>query len=310
MRKKWQIFKLVLAACLIMINVSCRKDSDDVVSYAYNDMLNFAEANSSLEGQFKAIWTAMNCNYPIWDYEEQNGLNWDDIYDNYISQVKELDNKYNVQNPVPDSIVSQLYKEMFSSLHDGHLSMYLMNIHTGKKIPGVIAPQITRLVDDNIDSLSTALELYYLATSFKPSLKYYERNNEIEEIAEEEDYIFSRFKDDIVYFRIPLFNLTQAFLTREGNEKNDRICKLWESWYDCIQRLCSEGSLKGVIIDVRNNFGGTANDYQYVLGALHYGNETYGSQIHQIGFLRVRTSEHVQSVRTAKLSQLNEAILA
>lgn len=289
MWKKWNIFKLMLAACLIVTNVSCREDCDDVVSYAYNDMLNFAEANSSLEGQFKAIWTAMNCNYPIWDYEEQNGLNWDDVYDNYISQVKELDKKYNVQNPVPDSLVSQLYKDMFSSLHDGHLSMYLKNIHTGNKIPSVIAPQITRFVEDNIDSLSTVLELYYLLTSFKPTLKYYERNNEIEEMVEEEDFIFSRFKDGIAYLRIPIFSLTQAFLKREVDEKEDRICKLWESWYDCIQRLCSEGSLKGIIIDVRNNPGGTSNDYQYVLGALHYGNETYGSQRHQIGYLREKS---------------------
>ena len=106
---------------------------------------------------------------------------------------------------------------------------------------------------------------------------------------EDEDFIFSRFKDGIVYLRIPLFNLTQAFLTREVNEKSDNICKLWESWYDCVQKLCSDGTLKGIIIDVRNNPGGTSNDYQYVLGALHYGNETYGGQRHQIGYLREKS---------------------
>ncbi|MBQ6209348.1 MAG: hypothetical protein IJK42_06200 [Prevotella sp.] len=100
----------------MLMTVSCRDESDDLISYAYEDVMNFAEANSSLEGQFKAIWTAMNCNYPIWDYEEQQGLNWDDVYDKYLPQFKKLDEEYNAQNPIPDSIVSELYNGMFYKL--------------------------------------------------------------------------------------------------------------------------------------------------------------------------------------------------
>lgn len=282
-----QIVATVLL-CLVIINVSCREDSDDIKSYAYADSLNFAEANSSLEGQFKAIWTAMNCNYLIWDYEEQQGLNWDFVYDDYLPRFKELDRKFNSQNPIPDSLVSELYDSIFTPLHDGHLYMYLKNIHTGKKIQKRILPQLKRVVENGADNIITILELFYL-TNFKPTLEYYNDRGELEENIQEEDYIFALFKDDIAYLRVPEFNLTEKFKDRISDESNERIYKLWESWFDCIQNLQSTNSLKGIIIDVRNNLGGNANDYQYVLGALHDSDNKSGDPYHIIGYLREKS---------------------
>lgn len=269
-----------------MVTVSCREDSDDIKSYAYEDFLNFAESNSSLEGQFRAIWTAMNCNYPVWDYEEQQGINWDDIYDKYLPRFKELDVGYNLEKPVPDSLVSELYDSIFAPLHDGHLRVYLKNIHTGKKIKKTISPQVIRVVESNADSIASLLELDYLVSSFKPTLKYYDDNEGLIEFIEEQEYIFACFKDGIVYFRLPIFRLTQAFKERSLDEGKERICKLWESWFSCIQNLHALNSLRGVIIDVRNNPGGTQNDYQYVLGALDKGDNEFGVMRHKVGYLR------------------------
>lgn len=277
---------LVLLVSFTLMVSSCRDESDDVMSYAYEDALNFIEANSSLKGQFKAIWTAMNCNYPIWDYEEQNGVNWDTVYEKYAPRFEKLDFEYDNLHPVPDSILYEIYNEMFAPIHDGHLSMYLMNIHTGKRISRIISPQVARFVSNQVDSLANLLELFYLGSFFKPTMKYYESNNEILELQQEEDYLFARFNDDIVYLRVPAFDLTDAFNGRSTNEKKERICKLWESWFDCVQNLYKDGSLKGIIIDVRNNVGGYSLDYQYVLGSLHYGNGDIGRMHHIIGYLR------------------------
>jgi hypothetical protein len=250
------------------------------VSYAYNDELVFFEANSSLEGQFKAIWTAMNCNYPTWDYEEQNGMNWDDIYDDYLIKFRELDSRYDYNNPVPDSIIKVLYYEMFSPLHDGHLYMYLKNIHTGKKIPATIMPQFSRNLRENNDIINEMMDLLL----YHSTLRFFENNNELTETVKEEDYFYACFKDGIVYLGLPSFNLYQMFETRDIDEKSDRICKVWESWFNCIQMLHSNGSLKGIIIDVRNNTGGSALDYPYILGALINGNIDNKYQL--IGYLR------------------------
>ena len=283
--RKIFINTIVIISCLIMVMVSCREDSDNINSYAYEDFLIFAEANSSLEGQFKAIWTAMNCNYPIWDYEEQQGLNWDDVYDKYLPRFKKLDTEYNLQKPVPDSLVSELYDSIFAPLHDGHLFMYLKNIHTGKKIKKSISPQVIRVVKNS----SGIIELYYLVTSFKPTLKYYDDNEELKEFAQEKEYIFACFKDGIVYFRLPIFNLTQTFEERSLDESKERIYKIWESWFNCIKNLHASNYLKGVIIDVRNNTGGSSYDYQHVLGALHNGDSEFSGQHHKIGYLREKS---------------------
>ena len=175
---KTLLYPIILCAlCLSSFLQSCREDSEMTLPYANNGTLDFTEANASLEGQFKAIWTAMNCNYPIWDYEAEYGLDWDDVYEKYIHLFRELDLKYDTLNPVPDSIVFNLYKDMFTPLHDGHLFMYLDNIHTKKGIFKSIVPSLLRHANENADHA----EQEYL-DDFEPSLEYYIKHGDIEEL--------------------------------------------------------------------------------------------------------------------------------
>ena len=275
----------IISLCVVMMMASCRDDSDELASYAYSDVLNFGEANSSLEGQFKAIWTAMNCNYPIWDYEEDNGVDWDNVYETYISKFRKLDEEYGFHNPVPDSIVFALYDSIFNSLHDGHMSLYLANVYTRKKISHVVAPQIHRAIENVTDNLFESVYLAY----FKPTLDYYVDNADVKFYRKEDDYIYGLFKDDISYLRLPQFDLTPTFNERSSDESKEKICQLWELWFNDIQALHENGCLKGIIIDLRNNTGGYANDYQYVLGALTAGDEVYHGMYHKIGYLREKS---------------------
>lgn len=269
---------VIISICLTMTIVSCREDSDDIKSYVYHENFqNFAKANSSLEEQFKAIWTAMNCNYPIWDYEEQQGLNWDKVYDDFLPRFKELDRKYSLQKPVPDSLVYELYDSIFAPLHDGHLYMCLKNIHTEKKIQHKVFSQqyIRNWKDGNLDLCI-------------PTLKYYNSKGDLVEFIQEGYYIFAQFKGGIAYFRLPEFNLIQTFKERNHNKSKDKIYQLWESWFNCIQNLQSTNSLNGIIIDLRTNDGGNELDYQYVLGALHNGNSDNG-RAHKFGYHREKS---------------------
>lgn len=47
-----------------------------------------------------------------------------------------------------------------------------------------------------------------------------------------------------------------------------QVKAVWENWFNAIQHLSESGSLRGVIIDVRNNCGGYTDDFEYVMGAL------------------------------------------
>lgn len=279
--------------CLALVLQACHEDSDMVVPYVNDGVLDFTEANSSFESQFKAIWAGMNSNYPIWDYEEKHGLNWDDVYDKYIESFRELDKVYDVHNPVPDSIVVSLYQEMFEPLHDGHLALILKNIHTQKEISTIISPSYSRLSDE-ADNMLRQEELAYLEHDFEPSLDYYVENGEIEELSEDlaffsGNHIYGKFKDEIVYYRLPEFNLTEIFEKKEKSYYKSKY-QIWECWFKTIQELHQENSLKGIIIDLRNNSGGSSADFQYVLGALLGGNITEDERKYQqVGFLRQKT---------------------
>ena len=51
-------------------------------------------------------------------------------------------------------------------------------------------------------------------------------------------------------------------------DQNQAIVDAWKNWFDQIQEMKKNGTLKGVIIDLRNNRGGYVSDFQLVLGAL------------------------------------------
>ena len=83
-----------------------------------------------------------------------------------------------------------------------------------------------------------------------------------------------------------------------------KVEEVWNSWFNTIQELHKAGKLGGVIIDVRNNGGGSMNDYRYVLGSLI---PSGGFEIGQAryrrgtGKLARRATDVVQAVWTTRL---------
>lgn len=265
-KRSVHIFGTLLATFITFS--SCREDSDTVLSYVYDksDISNFAESNLSLTGQFDAIWTALNCNYQIWDYEAEYNIDWDAVYYKYHNIFHELDKIYSIENPIPNDTLYSLYSDIMNPLHDGHLYLDMKNIFNNKKIQ-TIRPSLFRIVKR--DDFS-----FY----WSPNLRYYLDNKslyKIEENIEYGEYQFCRFKDNILYLRLT------GPITWPSYEKT------WNAWFHNIQELHNRGSLKGVILDLRNCPGGKTEDYKYLLGALIDYNIEKDS-IHQIGWLRTK----------------------
>ena len=124
-----RIYLIALAISALALT-ACRPTGDDLMSYGQNDMLAFLDANRSLSGEFESFWLAMNENYGIWDYEAENGLDWDDVYDTYLPKFEALDSA-KAQHKVTDRELYDLYSEFLDSLHDGHLMIQIKNLHTG-----------------------------------------------------------------------------------------------------------------------------------------------------------------------------------
>ncbi len=101
---------LLSVAVLLMLTMgSCHKDADPIVNYAFNDYVSFNEAENSYAGKFRVLWNALNQNYTLWDYEEKNGLDWDEVYRKYLPKFVDLDS---AKTEVTDSMLKALLTEV------------------------------------------------------------------------------------------------------------------------------------------------------------------------------------------------------
>ncbi len=117
--KRIKIYVALAAICAVSL-AGCRPEGEDILSYGYNDAQAFAPAGQSYAAQFEVLWTAMNCNYGIWDYEEELGVDWDQVHKEYLPKFKALDDTTR-QTRVDDKELDSLYSEVLNRLHDGHL---------------------------------------------------------------------------------------------------------------------------------------------------------------------------------------------
>ncbi|MBR6276211.1 MAG: hypothetical protein IKR31_04675 [Prevotella sp.] len=156
------------AALLMMTFSSCREETDKLMTYDHNDMMAFSKADTCFAEKFKIMWNGLNQYYALWDYEDEYGLDWDAVYDEYLPQFEALDKK----ETVTDEELKELMGKVCSPLHDGHLAVVFSNHTTGTE-EVMYLPSEDRVVkhDD-----------YEIAMKYQSSLKYYSQvaNGEVE----------------------------------------------------------------------------------------------------------------------------------
>lgn len=144
-----------VAVCTFMLS-SCRDLGDDLISYGQKDYYAFDEAEKNFTNQFKALWMAFNENYGIWDYEEQHGLNWDQVYTDFLPKFQALDDTTANKTKVTDEQLKALYRQFIDSLHEGHLVLEIQNLHTGNRF--TINPSFNRIVRERKVVLQAEME--------------------------------------------------------------------------------------------------------------------------------------------------------
>ena len=159
---------MILGAMLLMMLISsCRSESDSLMTYDHLDNMAFGKADTCFAEKFKILWNGLNQYYAWWDFEEQCGLDWDAVYDEYLPQFEVLDKK----DYVSDGELEELIAKVCSPLHDGHMAIIFKNHKTGTEV--VYQPGVDRI--KNRDD-------YAIAQNFTPSLRYYSQvaNGEVE----------------------------------------------------------------------------------------------------------------------------------
>ena len=367
--KRIKIYVALAAICAVSL-VGCRPEGENILSYGYNDAQAFAPAGESYAAQFEVLWTAMNCNYGIWDYEEELGVDWDQVHKEYLPKFKALDDTTR-QTRVDDKELDSLYSEVLNRLHDGHLYVQIKNMQTGKnlsyspstvrnlrergeelrwnrnnstdlhyyinagewrmldfdetnismpsrehifrmsklvlsKIPAFIATLPAQGTSAAADSLRTVIESMqgnandfidrinngsdvptlitdynFFCEVYRIPCKMMDINiqpvdNQMANRNELRSICYALFPGNIAYLRFSSFALGKHLDTTVLQEDSSSVYasyqwainRIWHHWFDTIQVLSKNNELGGVIIDLRNNGGGNAADYQYVLGAL------------------------------------------
>lgn len=254
------IFVTICFVFLLFAADSCREKTEDMSNY-YTNKLQLSK--ESYTEQFKLIWTYLDQNYTLWDYESSYGLNWDQIYEEYLPKFKELDSR---AVEVSDNEIEQLYTELLGQLHDGHIQLRIWNNNHRGLFPIYITPQKIRNKKSRSD--------FNVPQTTIESLDYYA--DQMRKIDGNETEYWCQFIDKILYYHI------QDNLISPLNEQ-----KVWMDFYAQIVKLQINGELRGIIIDLRNMTGGGSKNFHYLLGSLSPINLKDG--FHRSGWIRVKT---------------------
>lgn len=358
-----------LGVGLLMLTAwSCREESDVLKTYDHNDRTVFAAADTSFAAKFQVMWDGMNQYYTLWDYEAENGLDWDAIYDEYYPQFAALDQRGDDET-VTDEELKTLMGKVLGQLHDGHFHFDMKNHKTGNTVvfnpskernqkradfaqtetfrpemahyanpanneietdangnpiymeystniqdvlgPFFKTPGMGYLwIEDKIKELEALTDptemqafqlqqlkkLYPALTQYRynpsnislynglqsqysylnvPGFNYFEPGFLQDGIR----FIYALLKNNIAYFHVSGFSMSyylddyyaESMFDMNNPETKNHVMQMrqvWQAWYDAVQQLHKAGTLKGVIIDVRNNQGGMLIDYKYCVGAL------------------------------------------
>lgn len=249
-------YKLISVVILTILFSGCRKDYP--VSLNPNDQT----IVTSWAYAFDSFWTGMNYNYVFWDVDTTD---WDRVYTDYMPRFKELD----MNNPKDNEKAYALFSELTSTLADHHFSLAFSDgtvinpsLQEVMKRDYFHDPMTEEGLHKTIDNnLSKGRIKNYISGTFE-----FAENNTLHITSYDID-------DGIIYLRFNQFALTN-FLELKLTEEPAYLA--FENFMNMLKYTIE---IKGVIIDVRNNGGGNANDLDVVLGP-------FVSQDHHFSYTR------------------------
>ncbi|MBQ0015948.1 MAG: hypothetical protein KBT04_03065, partial [Bacteroidales bacterium] len=273
---------LILSIAAILLLAACRKDAEELgnPNRQYN-------INTYVK-QFEVIWHGIDNSYVFWG---RDTVDWDAKYETYHPLFEALDHK----DVVTDEEFTELWKGVVGRLIDHHFVLKIKNLRTGKTINiGGGSRDIKERAD--YQSVPDSFLLAALRNHSQLSTLY-----ENKEGCECYAALFDKSNGKkIAYFRLKKFQLADLiYITPQRGDPYVREAtnKAWKpllnfygpQWmrytfgYDINfvnssnpNGWINDDNVEGLIIDVRNNGGGNADDLTPLIGGLlqsplHYG---------------------------------------
>jgi carboxyl-terminal processing protease len=232
---------LIVGICLASILFfSCKKDIPAPV--IYNNPTNFSEV-------FEDFWNGMNINYVFWSIDTTN---WDNMYKIYKPVFDNLN--INDTNDVKKAI--SYFRQMTDGLVDSHYNIsFTINPITDSFVNPAEDRKVLSSSFHNPFSYTSIDTVNYFDSGFVTGF-YTNVSNE---------KIFASsgtIGGEILLFHCNGFSLQEAYQSATDNGVKNVL------QYFFGQLLNLPASIKGIIIDVRNNGGGDVSDLNFLVGQL------------------------------------------
>lgn len=243
-----KILRLLALAAILATSLSgCRKDFPTTVDPRQQVITNWSDA-------FQGFWDGMNYNYVFWSVDLTN---WDDVYDKYKPQFVGL----KTGDPVDDAKAIELFRELSSTLIDHHMNITIKTENMKEAVR--FNPSINEITNRTYYHGMYDKELLYRVArqnqaSGRITNLVYEQQRPEPESVRHLDMLSYLIDDDIAYMTFNAFDVTDAI----NEEPNGPIARAYNNFIEIINNT---PKLKGVVIDIRQNGGGSTDDFNYVV---------------------------------------------
>jgi hypothetical protein len=252
---------------VILITVTfptCTKSVSTVNQYNDSTITSFSQV-------FEKFWKGINTNYVYWDIDTTN---WDALYIKYKPLFEQLDinNKTDIQRSIT------YFRQMTHTLVDGHFQI----VFTKPELSGtLIFPSALR--KQAASNFHYSFDYSYIDTSYFDAGYKILFDSTTTEHTNPLKITIAKIKDKMLYFNCNQFYLTNSYLSNKSNSIKPAL----DSLFNLIGQVPS--SFKGMIIDVRNNYGGNVADLNFLVGQLidkplHLGYSCYKSNTGRLDF--------------------------
>ena len=257
-----------LIACgllLVVFFASCRKEAMDIQSPNNRRCTSYVE-------QFEAVWEGLDHTYVMWD---QDTVDWDARYEKYRPIFASFD-----ANGVDSATYVNTWKEVLSGLLDHHMALFLWNPTPGHKYCVLVSP----------NKLSRT-------TDYTTQVQILRRQPGVTEFVEYNDttgrYVSSVFcllpgksaGKKIAYLRFSEFNMGSLDTVTAPAAARVPFNAFYgegdSTWFTGVTNgAVTRDNVESIIIDLRGNTGGNANDISKCITSLfqdkfHWGYTRY-----------------------------------
>ena len=256
---------ITIAAILVLIGTSCRKQADYMPYIGENGKL----AYSTYTEQFDYLWKVLSTGYVFWDVDTTD---WEAAYSRYYPKFQELDKKYEEVGYVSTNELQALYTGLVGGMVDHHMSFNVRNLHP--------APDdLTSYVSVRPYDLEIPTRDYYFesASDENAGIQAFLQNIESQYTVETHEtgvgyapelgmyviyhYILFKLPDGR---KIPYLWQSSAGITPIMLQ-NGEAAQLLDHYFRAITET-PRNQLAGIILDNRCNRGGYQDDLDYLIG--------------------------------------------